>query len=106
MSSNNKKRMSAAKDTKGTVKRLLGYLSAYKLRFIFVVICIAVSAATVAYSAVFIQDLIDDYITPFIGQKNPVLSELFTIIATMATAYGVTVFCSWLYRQVFHPFYV
>ena len=30
MSSNNKKRMSAAKDTKGTVKRLLGYLSAYK----------------------------------------------------------------------------
>ena len=37
MSSNNKKRMSAAKDTKGTVKRLLGYLSAYKLRFIFVV---------------------------------------------------------------------
>ena len=41
--SSNKKRMSAAKDTKGTVKRLLGYLSAYKLRFIFVVICIAVS---------------------------------------------------------------
>ena len=53
--SSNKKRMSAAKDTKGTVKRLLGYLSAYKLRFIFVVICIAVSAATVAYSAVFIR---------------------------------------------------
>ena len=26
MSSNNKKRISAAKDTKGTVKRLLGYL--------------------------------------------------------------------------------
>lgn len=42
MSSNNKKRISAAKDTKGTVKRLLGYLSAYKIRFIFVVICIAI----------------------------------------------------------------
>ena len=68
MSSNNKKRISAAKDTKGTVKRLLGYLSAYKIRFIFVVICIAISAATVAYSAVFIQDLIDDYITPLLTQ--------------------------------------
>ena len=30
MSSNNKNSISAAKDTKGTVKRLLGYLSAIK----------------------------------------------------------------------------
>ena len=37
-SKDNKKHMSAAKDTKGTVKRLLGYLGAYKVRFIFVII--------------------------------------------------------------------
>ena len=36
-SKDNKKHMSAAKDTKGTVKRLLGYLGAYKVRFIFVI---------------------------------------------------------------------
>mgnify|MGYP000544603903 CR=1 FL=1 len=29
-SKDNKKHMSAAKDTKGTVKRLLGYLGAYR----------------------------------------------------------------------------
>ena len=62
-SKDNKKHMSAAKDTKGTVKRLLGYLGAYKVRFIFVIICIAISSGTVAYSALFIQGLIDNYIT-------------------------------------------
>ncbi len=56
--------MSAAKDTKGTVKRLLGYLSAYKLRFIFESSVLRFLQQTVAYSAVFIQDLIDDYIAP------------------------------------------
>ena len=50
-SKGSKKRMSVAKDTKGTVKRLLGYLGAYKIRFIFVIICIAISSGTVAYSA-------------------------------------------------------
>ena len=69
-SKDNKKHMSAAKDTKGTVKRLLGYLGAYKVRFIFVIICIAISSGTVAYSALFIQGLIDNYITPLLTQSQ------------------------------------
>ena len=71
MSNNNKKRMSAAKDTKGTVKRLLGYLSAYKLRFIFVVICIAVSCMQRLLTPLCLsRDLIDDYITPLLTQSQ------------------------------------
>ena len=100
MSSNNKKRMSAAKDTKGTVKRLLGYLSAYKLRFIFVVICIAVSAATVAYSAVFIQDLIDDYITPFLLSDHPNFSPLAHAIERVAVFYGIGIVATYAYNRI------
>ena len=99
MSSNNKKRMSAAKDTKGTVKRLLGYLSAYKLRFIFVVICIAISAATVAYSAVFIQDLIDDYITPLLTQSQVDFTGLKQYLVKVAIILFAGAVAAYLYNR-------
>ncbi len=99
MSSNNKKRMSAAKDTKGTVKRLLGYLGAYKLRFIFVVICIAISAFTVAYSAVFIQDLIDDYITPLLTQSTVDFSGLKLYIIKVAVILFAGAVAAYLYNR-------
>ena len=99
MSSNNKKRMSAAKDTKGTVKRLLGYLSAYKLRFIFVVICIAISAATVAYSAVFIQDLIDDYITPLLTQSQVDFTGLKQYLIKVAIILFAGAVAAYLYNR-------
>ena len=44
--------------------------------------------------------LIDDYIIPFIGQENPEMSELKTIIFTMAAAYAVTVFFFWLFNRL------
>lgn len=97
--SSNKKRMSAAKDTKGTVKRLLGYLSAYKLRFIFVVICIAVSAATVAYSAVFIQDLIDDYITPLLTQSQVDFTGLKQYLIKVAVILFAGAIAAYLYNR-------
>ncbi len=99
MSSNNKKRMSAAKDTKGTIKRLLGYLGAYKLRFIFVVICIAISAFTVAYSAVFIQDLIDDYITPLLTQSTVDFSGLKYYIIKVAIILFAGALAAYLYNR-------
>ena len=91
--------MSAAKDTKGTVKRLLGYLSAYKLRFIFVVICIAVSAATVAYSAVFIQDLIDDYITPLLTQSQVDFTGLKQYLIKVAVILFAGAIAAYLYNR-------
>ena len=91
--------MSAAKDTKGTVKRLLGYLSAYKLRFIFVVICIAISAATVAYSAVFIQDLIDDYITPLLTQSQVDFTGLKQYLVKVAIILFAGAVAAYLYNR-------
>ena len=48
-----------------TLKRLLGYLSVYKTRVILVVICILLSAIANVMSSLFIQRLIDDYISRF-----------------------------------------
>ena len=51
---------------KGTIKRLLSYLGKYKLRLIFVIICILISSVAGVASSLFMQSLIDDYITPML----------------------------------------
>ena len=51
---------------KGTIPRLLTYLAQYKVRLIFVIICILVSAAASVASSLFLQSLIDDYILPML----------------------------------------
>ncbi len=98
-SKGNKKRMSVAKDTKGTVKRLLGYLGAYKIRFIFVIICIAISSGTVAYSALFIQGLIDNYITPLLTQSRADFSGLLHYLIKVAIILFAGVIASYLYNR-------
>ena len=95
------KKKPSGKETMDTFKRLMGYIvGIYKVQFIIVLIAIVLTSIGQVVGIMEMRYLIDDYITPFIGQKNPVLSELFTIIATMATAYGVTVLCSWLYNRL------
>ena len=66
------------------IKRLLSYLKGYTGRFIFVLICIVISAGASAFSAMFIQILIDGYITPLIGQKNPDFTNMLIMILTVA----------------------
>ena len=91
------KKKLAGKETMAAFKRLMGYIvGIYKVQFIIVLIAIVLTSIGQVVGIMEMRYLIDDYITPFIGQKNPVLSELFTIIATMATAYGGAVFCYWL----------
>lgn len=52
-----------------TLRRLLSYLGEYKLRLIFVVICILVSSAAGVASSLFLQTLIDGYIQPLLLQE-------------------------------------
>ena len=79
----------------------MGYIAGiYKVQFIIVLIAIVQTSIGQVVAIMEMRYLIDDYITPFIGQENPVLSELFSIIAIMATAYAITVVCSWLYNRL------
>ena len=47
------------------IKRLLSYLRGYTVRFIIVLVCIVISAGASAFSAMFIQLLIDNYMAIF-----------------------------------------
>lgn len=82
-----------------TLKRLLGYLSVYKTRVLLVVICILLSAIANVMSSLFIQRLIDDYISPLLLEANPVFDALFRAIVQMACIYVIGVVASFIYNR-------
>lgn len=84
----------------GTIKRLFSYMAAYKIQLIFVVVCILISAAANAASALFLQTLIDKYIIPLLGQVHPVFIGLFKAILLMGLIYIVGVLATLFYNRV------
>ncbi|MCR3955235.1 MAG: ABC transporter ATP-binding protein/permease [Gudongella sp.] len=84
---------------KGTVKRLLSYLGKYRVRLVFVVISIIISAFTGAIASLFLRTLIDDYITPMLIQANPDFSGLFRVILMMGGIYILGVLASLFYTR-------
>lgn len=94
------KKVTAAKDTKGTIKRLLSYLKDYKIRFALVVICIVISAITTAVSSLFIQSLIDDYIMPLLVESNPDFSGLLNYILKIIGIFACGVVAAFLYNRL------
>ena len=86
---------------KGTLKRLLSYiLKNYKKQFIFVFVCIIISSIASVAGSLFLQTLIDDYITPLLKDKNPIFTELLQILTVMGTIYIVGILASYLYSRL------
>ena len=69
------------------LKRILSYMGAYRARLIFVVICILVSAIASAGSAMFVEILIDDYISPMLLQDSPVFTGLIKAMQYLPVRY-------------------
>ena len=75
------------KDLKGTIKRLLSYLSGSKVQLIVVAVCIIVSALVSAVGTYMMKDIIDVYIKPLIGQENPDFTQLLYVVCFMLLIY-------------------
>lgn len=84
---------------KGTVKRLLSYLGKYRIRLIFVVVSIIISAFTGAIASLFLKTLIDDHITPMLVQAVPDFSGLYRVILMMGGIYIIGVLASLFYTR-------
>lgn len=82
-----------------TLKRLLSYLKAYKGRFLFVLICILISAGAGVLSSLFLQVLIDDYITPILVQAVPDFSGLLRAVMILAGIYLLGVLATLFYNR-------
>lgn len=85
---------------KATIKRLLSYLLDYKFKFVLVIICIILSSIVSAVSVNVIRILIDDYIPPLIGVKNPVFTGIINVILALIGIYVVGVISSFIYTRI------
>lgn len=80
--------------------RLLSYMKDYKGQLVFVVVCILLSAVASAASSLFLQSLIDDYITPLLGTSAPVFSELLKALLVIGVVYLIGVLSTLFYNRV------
>ena len=87
-------------NTMKTIKRLLSHIGEYKIQFIFVLVCIVISAVAGVVSSLFLQTLIDDYIEPLLVQAVPDFSGLFRVILIMAGIYLIGVLATLFYNRV------
>ena len=83
-----------------TLKRLLSYITRYyKKQFILVIICIILSAVASVSGSLFLQTLIDNYITPLLSTPNPVFTDLFKAICSLGLIYVVGVISTYVYNR-------
>ncbi|MFU0524935.1 ABC transporter ATP-binding protein [Gardnerella pickettii] len=82
------------------LKRLASYIMAYKMQVFVVIVSIIVSSIVQAVSAMFLQSLVDAYILPLIGKRNPDFAPLLRMIAIMACVCAIGVFFSWLWSRL------
>lgn len=87
-------------DNKKTIKRLMTYITKYKIRILLVALCIIISALTSVASSLFLKTLIDDYIAPLLLASNPVFSGLLKAIITMGCIYLIGVLSTLFYNRI------
>lgn len=84
-----------------TLIRLLKFVvGTYPVPFVTAVISIIISAAAAVKGSLFLQNLIDDYITPMLKQKTPDFAPLLQAILIMGAIYLVGVIGTLLYTQI------
>ena len=85
-----------AKKPKQTLSRLLSYMLKYKGTLTVVGLCVVFSAVAQAASSASLGTLVDDYITPMLGQTNADFGPLLKFLTMMACIYFVGMVSSFL----------
>lgn len=91
------------RNVKATLKRILGYAGAYRLRLALVAVCICISALAGVAGTFLIKPFIDDYIVPLIGRQNPDLSGFVSLIVTLVCIYAAGALAAYTYARLMLP---
>ena len=81
-----------AKNPAQTIKRLLGYLKPYRVTLTLMFLCLVISAVVQVLGDKSLQYIIDNCITPMIGQIDPDYAPLVQFISLMAGLYCLGIF--------------
>lgn len=89
------------KFNKKTAKRLLKYVTeTYKIQFVVVFVCILLSAIATTAVSLSLRYLLDDFILPLIGQKEPNFAELYQALAVLGCIFLVGVIATFIYTRM------
>ena len=90
-----------SKENLQTAKRLLKYVTGtYKVRFVIVFICILLSSIESISVALSLKFLLDDFIRPLIGQKDPNFAELYRALAVLGSIFLMGVIATFTYTRL------
>ena len=89
------------KNTAKTAKRLLKYVTGmYKVQFVIVFVCILLSSVASISVSLSLKFLLDDFIIPLIGQKQPNFAELYQAMAVLGCIFLVGVVSTFVYTRM------
>jgi ATP-binding cassette, subfamily B, multidrug efflux pump len=81
--------------------RLMKYiLKSYTPHIIIVILCIFIGVFANIQGTLFMQHLIDDYITPLLGDKSPDFTPLLKAIIRVAVFYGIGALSTYAYTRL------
>ena len=96
---NTKKKANLGNITSRSMRRLTsGILKDYGLQVIIVLICVIAAAFADAYGMLFIQKLIDNYITPLLHSEQRDFTPLFAALQRIALIYLISVVATYIYQ--------
>lgn len=100
MNKQNKEKMNLRQQF-SAMKRVIGYMwKDYKIPFIIVVLCIFGSVLATLRGTLFMQSLIDDYITPLTQARDPDFSSLAAALVSVAVTYAAGILCAYGYNRI------
>lgn len=95
---NTKKKANLGNITSRSMRRLTsGILKDYGLQMIIVLICVIAAALADAYGMLFIQKLIDNYITPLLHSERRDFTPLLAALQHIALIYLISVVATYIY---------
>lgn len=88
------------KNVKKTLGRIIKYMLEYKIQLVFVVIGILGSSLAGVAGTYFLKPLINNFIVPAIGRKNPDLSDFISMLCILGIVYITGVLCAYMYSRL------
>ena len=86
---------------KGTIKRLASYIkNKYKKQFIAVMILVIISSGATVAVSLFLQKLIDNYISPILGMENPIFDGLLKAIGIIIVICLSGIISTYIYNRI------
>ncbi|MBR7064375.1 MAG: ABC transporter ATP-binding protein, partial [Treponema sp.] len=88
------------KHTLHTIKKLFSYMKKYRSLWPVIFIAVLVSSGAGVAGSYIIKPALNDFIIPFIGQKNPDTFPFLLMLLKMLCLYAVGAFATWLNARI------